>query len=66
MSDDRFVLSWHKSMKSAQSNCVEVAQTGEAVLVRDSKDRDGPVIGFAGSSWSEFLAAVHSGVFDGR
>jgi hypothetical protein len=49
---------WRKSSASDTigSQCVEVAWTGEAVLVRDSKDRQGPVLAFTPTAWRSFLA----------
>jgi hypothetical protein len=34
------------------------------VLVRDSKDRSGPVLAFNRQEWAEFLAGVRLGKFD--
>lgn len=51
-------VSWRKSSRRGggnNGNCVEVAFTGPAVAVRDSKDPDGPVLAFPASSWSAFL-----------
>ena len=66
MSNNERGLSWRKSSKSAQSNCVEVARTTAGVFIRDSKDHTGPMIGFAAPSWGRFLAAVDAGAFDER
>lgn len=55
---------WRKSSFSGNSgNCVEVAVTGSAIGVRDSKDRDGNVLSFTPGGWREFLAAVQDGQF---
>ncbi len=43
--------------------CVEVA-AGELMLTRDSKDPDGPVLGFGAGAWEAFLATVKSGRLD--
>jgi hypothetical protein len=32
--------------------------------VRDSKDREGPVLAFAPADWQAFTAAVRAGEFD--
>jgi hypothetical protein len=56
-------LSWKKSTASAESNCVEVANDGDAVFVRDSKDPRGPVLAFTRSEWDAFLTGVHAGEF---
>ncbi|WP_424213784.1 DUF397 domain-containing protein [Streptomyces sp. BI20] len=56
-------LIWRKSSYSgAENDCVEVAQpTPGAMLVRDSKRVEGPVIGFAAAAWSVFATAVSRG-----
>lgn len=56
-------LTWRKSSKSQQNNCVEVAVQPDAVFIRDSKDRSGHVLQFSHDDWSAFLAAVKSGEF---
>ncbi|MGC4855715.1 DUF397 domain-containing protein [Micromonospora sp. DT4] len=51
---------WRISTRSTDSggNCVEVADNlPGVVLVRDSKDRSGPVLTFSPSAWTGFLAA---------
>jgi predicted secreted Zn-dependent protease len=58
-------LTWRKSTRSgAAGHCVEVANVPAAVLVRDSKDVDGPVLSFAAAQWSGFIAGVQAGEFD--
>ena len=47
---------WKKSSYSGNSgNCVEVAQLGQAVAVRDSKDSEGPVLVVARDEWQGLL-----------
>jgi hypothetical protein len=49
---------WRTSRRSNQSggNCVEVADNLPGrVLVRDSKDRPGPVLTFASDAWRSFV-----------
>lgn len=50
-------LEWFKSSYSTADgpSCVEVAATLEAVLVRDSKNPDGPRLTLAPSAWAEFI-----------
>jgi predicted secreted Zn-dependent protease len=58
-------LSWRKSTRSgAAGHCVEVANVPAAVLVRDSKDVEGPVLTFAETDWSGFIAGIRAGEFD--
>lgn len=58
-------VTWRKSARSgAAGNCVEVADTPTAVLVRDSKDAQGPVLRFTVPGWQGFIAGVRDGEFD--
>lgn len=49
---------WRKSSHSGSQevNCVEVAAAGAGVVVRDSKNPDGPVLSFAPSTFAAFIA----------
>ena len=51
---------WRKSSFSGGggSNCVEVADAGQAVAVRDSKDAPGPVLVVGQHAWRQFAAKV--------
>ena len=51
---------WRKSTFSGGggSNCVEVADAGQAVVVRDSKDALGPVLVFGQHAWRQFAAKM--------
>lgn len=40
------------------SNCIEVADAGQAIVVRDSKDALGPVLVFGKHAWRQFAAKV--------
>jgi hypothetical protein len=54
---------WRKSSYSGSSGngaCVEVAFGAEAVGVRDSKNVDGPRLGFTPESWREFARQTRS------
>ncbi|MEV3860165.1 DUF397 domain-containing protein [Streptomyces sp. NPDC050095] len=47
---------WRKSSGSVDTDdCVEVACTGAAIRVRDSKRRRGDVIAVAPDTWDSFL-----------
>ncbi|MDH2408001.1 DUF397 domain-containing protein [Streptomyces chitinivorans] len=51
-------LTWRKSGHSGTSGgeCVEVAAAPEAVHVRDSRDRRGPVLHFPADGWAAFVS----------
>lgn len=55
---------WRKSSHSATNGCVEIALDPAEVAVRDSKDRDGPVLRFNAHEWEAFLAGVRNGEFE--
>jgi hypothetical protein len=55
---ERLGPQWRTSSRSAQDDCVEVANVDGRVLVRDSKDRDGPVLSFTHQQWRDFLGVL--------
>ncbi len=57
---------WRKSRRSnAQGgNCVEVAELGHVVAVRDGKDPDGPKLVFPRLTWQSFADSVTGGAYD--
>jgi hypothetical protein len=61
---DHTEVEWRRSSYCANGNCVEVAFVGTHVLVRDSKDQDGPILRFTSADWSAFLGVVSDGKFD--
>jgi hypothetical protein len=46
------------------AGCVEISQDGASVLIRDSKDPDGPQLVFTREEWDQFLEGARGGVFD--
>ncbi|UWE12759.1 DUF397 domain-containing protein [Actinacidiphila bryophytorum] len=50
-------VAWVKSSYSTNDgpDCVEVAAASDAILVRDSKDPDGPRFSFTPEAWASFL-----------
>jgi len=59
-------IEWRKSEASVNGDCVEVAFVGRSVLVRNSRDRAGPVLSFTDSEWTAFLLGARNGTFDGH
>ncbi|MFB4306461.1 DUF397 domain-containing protein [Actinomadura sp. GTD37] len=57
---------WKTSSHSTGNGgeCVEVAPDETMVLARDSKDPDGPVLGFGAGAWGTFLNTVKRGRHD--
>jgi Domain of unknown function (DUF397) len=56
-------LTWLKSSGSAEQNCVDVAFISEMVLVRDSKDPDGPFLKLPAGQWDAFVKRIKGGDF---
>jgi len=59
---------WRKSSFSqGNGNCVEISHVGGTfggVLIRDSKDREGPMLRFTDPEWAAFVAGVAAGDFN--
>ena len=55
---------WRKSSESGSNGCVEVAFVEGKVAIRDSKDRQGPVLLYNPHEWAAFIAAARNGEFD--
>jgi hypothetical protein len=57
---------WRKSSYSGNggADCVEVGTSAEAenVLVRDTKDRPGPVLRFTAAAWCRFAGQVKADI----
>ena len=52
-------LKWIKSTYSAQRNCIEVADQGGHVLIRDSKQGGtGPMLSVSSDVWRRFADQV--------
>jgi hypothetical protein len=54
---------WRKSGRCATGACVEVARTGNRLLVRDSKNLGTAPIAFTPQQWATFVAGVKAGDF---
>ena len=53
---------WRTSSYSGSNgDCVEVADSGARVLVRDTRDRGGPVLAFRPGAWRRFAGQVKAG-----
>lgn len=64
--DDLKGAIWRKSSYTSQGNCVEVATLPDGGrAVRDSKDKDGPVLKFTRSEWEAFISGCKAGEFSG-
>jgi len=55
---------FRKSARSGINGCVEVGLVDDKVAVRDSKDRQGPVLMFTAHEWEAFLGGARDGEFE--
>jgi len=56
---------WQKASRSSNGGqCVEVRRHGDAIEVRDSKDRSGPVLRFTSAEWDAFADGMRNAEFD--
>lgn len=54
---------WRRSSRCGNNACVEVAEVDGRILVRDSKNPDGPVLSFTVAEWRAFVDGVGVGEF---
>ena len=57
-------LRWRKARRCNAGSCVEIAQDGDHVLVRDSKNPQIAPMVFTRDEWAAFTAGVREGDFD--
>ncbi|WP_242889095.1 DUF397 domain-containing protein [Actinomadura litoris] len=59
-------IRWRKSSHSGPhgGECVEVADAASAIMVRDSKDPDGPRLAFTPTAWQTFANNAKAGRLD--
>lgn len=59
--EDQIDPKWRKATYSGNggSDCVEVGQASDMIMVRDTKDRDvGPVLRFPPAAWRKFADQI--------
>jgi len=57
-------LQWLRSSHCSTNACVEVAWTGDRVLLRDSKDPAKAPMEFTAAEWAAFVKGARGGEFD--
>ncbi|QKG24298.1 DUF397 domain-containing protein [Actinomadura verrucosospora] len=60
-------LNWRKGSGSAGANeCVEVAASGPAVLIRDSRAPGAGMLALDSAQWRTLVRSIRNGGLDGR
>jgi Domain of unknown function (DUF397) len=61
--EDNIEPGWRTSSYTGNGggNCVEVGDAVRVILVRDTKDRSGPVLPFSPAVWRRFADQVKTG-----
>jgi hypothetical protein len=58
---------WRKSRHSmSNGNCVEAAVDLDGVMVRDSADPEGVILGYTAQAWQFFLIQAKTGKLDAK
>lgn len=55
---------WRKSTFCSSNSCVEVGLVDSQIIIRNSRDVDGPVVRFTEAEWTAFLDGARRGEFD--
>jgi uncharacterized protein DUF397 len=56
---------WRKARRSmGTGDCIEIAPVFDNILVRDSKNPGGAVLGYPGNAWRSFVSSAKQGGFD--
>ena len=62
MSDSKYPPQWRRSSRCASGNCIEVAESADGFLIRDSKNPE-HVLTFSVAEWDAFTNGVKAGDF---
>jgi predicted secreted Zn-dependent protease len=57
-------ITWHTALSCEGGACVEVAANQNTILIRNSRQPDGPLIEYTPEEWHAFVSGVKKGDFD--
>jgi predicted secreted Zn-dependent protease len=57
-------LTWRTALSCNGGACVQVAASGQSVLIGNSTEPGGPVLRYSQEEWQEFVTGVKKGDFD--
>jgi predicted secreted Zn-dependent protease len=61
---DHKSLIWHTALNCDGGTCVQVAADQNAILIRNSRQPDGPLVEYTPEEWHEFVSGIKKGDFD--
>ena len=61
---DHASLVWRTSLTCNGGECIKVAASGQAILIADSKQAEGPILSYSHTEWREFVTGIKNGDFD--
>lgn len=57
-------LTWRTALNCDGGACVEVAADRNIIVIRNSRQPDGPLVEYTPEEWHEFVSGVKKGDFD--
>jgi len=57
-------ITWRTALNCNGGACIQVAASGQAVLIGNSREPSGPVLAYTPEEWREFVIGVKEGDFD--
>ena len=57
-------ITWHTALRCNGGACIQVAASGQAVLIGNSNEPSGPVLTYTHDELQEFVVGVKKGDFD--
>jgi predicted secreted Zn-dependent protease len=57
-------LTWHTALSCDGGACVQVAADQNIILIRNSRQPDGPLVEYTSEEWHEFVSGIKKGDFD--
>ena len=57
-------LPWRVASRCQGGACVQVAPSGEMIVIGDTKNSDGPILTYTRDEWSAFVTGIRCGEFD--
>jgi predicted secreted Zn-dependent protease len=55
---------WRTPLTCNGGACIKVAASGQAILIADSKQPEGPILSYSHDEWQQFVAGIKNGDFD--